>query len=147
MADNILHTHSTVDDCRVITLDKHHHANGNLSVVEDFNEIPFKIKRTYYLYDIPGGEARGGHAHKELFQLIVAISGSFEVTVDDGQRQKTFTLNQPYHGLLIVPGIWRTLQNFSSGSVCAVLASEYYDEDDYYREYNEFLLSKSNSQL
>lgn len=146
MADNILHTQSTVDDCRVITLDKHHHANGNLSVVEDFNEIPFKIRRTYYLYDIPGGESRGGHAHKQLYQLIVAISGSFEVTIDDGRQQKTVTLNQPYNGLLIVPGIWRTLQNFSSGSVCAVLASECYDEDDYYREYNEFLASKTSAQ-
>ncbi|MBO4813335.1 MAG: WxcM-like domain-containing protein [Muribaculaceae bacterium] len=147
MADNILHTQSTVDDCHVITLDKHHHANGNLSVVEDFNEIPFKIRRTYYLYDIPGGESRGGHAHKQLYQLIVAISGSFEVTIDDGRQQKTVTLNQPYNGLLIVPGIWRTLQNFSSGSVCAVLASEVYDEDDYYREYNEFLASKNTAQL
>ena len=144
---NLPHQTTTVDDCRIITLDKHHHANGNLTVVEDYNEIPFKIRRTYYLYDIPGGESRGGHAHKQLYQLVVAISGSFEVTVDDGQRQKTFTLNQPYNGLLIVPGIWRTLQNFSSGSVCAVLASELYDEADYYREYNEFLLSKSNSQL
>ena len=144
---NISHHSSTVDDCRIIALDKHHHANGNLTVVEDFNEIPFKIRRTYYLYDIPGGEARGGHAHKQLFQLIVAISGSFEVTVDDGLQQKTVMLNQPYNGLLIVPGIWRTLQNFSSGSVCAVLASECYDEDDYYREYNEFLQSKSASQL
>lgn len=147
MAENILHTHSTIDDCHAITLEKHHHANGNLSVVEDFNEIPFKIRRTFYLYDIPGGEARGGHAHRQLFQFIVAISGSFEVKVDDGHRQKTFTLNQSNHGLLIVPGIWATLQNFSSGSVCAVLASEPYDEDDYYREYNEFLQSKSNAQL
>ena len=144
---NLSHNSTTVDDCRIITLDKHHHANGNLTVVEDFNEIPFKIWRTYYLYDIPGGESRGGHAHKQLYQLIVAISGSFEVTVDDGKQQKTFTLNQPYNGLLIVPGIWRTLQNFSSGSVCAVLASEFYDEADYYREYNEFLQSKTNTQL
>ncbi len=144
---NLSHNSTTVDDCRIITLDKHHHANGNLTVVEDFNEIPFKIRRTYYLYDIPGGESRGGHAHKQLYQLIVAISGSFEVTVDDGKQQKTFTLNQPYNGLLIVPGIWRTLQNFSSGSVCAVLASEFYDEADYYREYNEFLQSKTNTQL
>ena len=124
--------------CRLVKLSKHHHDNVNLTVVEDCNEIPFKIKRTYYLYDIPGGVERGGHSHKALYQLIVAISGAFDVTIDDGVKSLTVTLNRPYEGLLIVPGIWRTLENFSSGSVCAVIASEHYDEDDYIRDYNEF---------
>lgn len=124
--------------CRLVKLAKHHHDNGNLTVVEDCNEIPFKIKRTYYLYDIPGGVERGGHSHKALYQLIVAISGAFDVTIDDGVKSLTVTLNRPYQGLLIVPGIWRTLENFSSGSVCAVIASEHYNEDDYIRDYNEF---------
>lgn len=130
---------SSVDDCRVIELDKHHHANGNLSVVEDNSSIPFKIRRTYYTYDIPGGEERGGHAHRALYQLIVAISGSFDVVLDDGVHQRRITLNRPYQGLLIVPGIWRVLDNFSSGSVCLALASEHYDENDYTRDYNDFL--------
>lgn len=137
------HVTSSIDDCRLIKLDRHHHENGNLTVVEDCNEIPFKIRRTFYLYDIPGGESRGGHAHKALYQFIVAISGSFEVAVDDGTQQKVYTLNRPYEGLLVVPGVWSTLQNFSSGSVCAVLASDVYNESDYYRDYNEFIKSKS----
>lgn len=130
---------STVYDCTVIELDKHHHEKGNISVVENGHTVPFEIKRTYYLYDVPGGEARGGHAHKELHQLIVAASGSFTVTLDDGHVKRTFLLNRPYQGLLIVPGIWRTLDDFSSGSVCLVLASHHYDEADYIREYNEFI--------
>lgn len=139
MADNATtHSNSSIDMCRLVKLSKHHHDNGNLTVVEDCNEIPFKIKRTYYLYDIPGGVERGGHSHKALYQLIVAISGAFDVTIDDGVKSLTVTLNRPYEGLLIVPGIWRTLENFSSGSVCAVIASEHYDEDDYIRDYNEF---------
>ncbi|MCI6224392.1 MAG: FdtA/QdtA family cupin domain-containing protein, partial [Bacteroidales bacterium] len=120
--------------------------NGNLTVVEDHNEVPFKIKRVYYLYDIPGGEERGGHAHKALYQLIVAISGSFTVNITDGRESKSITLNRPYEALLIVPGIWRTLDNFSSGSVCAVIASEHYDESDYIRNYDEFLLLNSKEQ-
>ena len=106
--------------------------------VENSKTIPFDIKRVYYLYDVPGGESRGGHAHKELQQFIVAASGSFDVTVDDGQLKRTFTINRPYRGLLIVPGIWRELDNFSSGSVCLVLASTAYSADDYIRDYNEF---------
>ncbi len=134
----ISHSNSSIDMCRVLTFSKHHHENGNLTVVEGGNEIPFEIKRTYYLYDIPGGESRGGHSHKALYQLVVAMSGAFDVTLDDGRRRKTVTLNRPYNGLLIVPGIWRELDNFSSGSVCAVLASQYYDESDYVRDYDEF---------
>ncbi len=138
------HRNSSIAQCELIHLAKHHHDNGNLTAVEDFNEIPFKIKRTYYLYDIPGGEERGGHSHKALYQLIVAISGAFEVVIDDGGQKKRVLLNRPYEGLLIVPGIWRTLENFSSGSVCAVLASEYYDENDYVRDYEEFLTLTAN---
>lgn len=130
---------SSVYDCTIIELDKHHHEKGNISVVENNKTIPFEVKRSYYLYDVPGGENRGGHAHRELSQLIVAASGSFSVTLDDGNVKRTFLLNRPYQGLYIVSGIWRTLDDFSSGSVCLVLASEKYAEKDYIRDYQEFL--------
>lgn len=130
---------STVYDCTMIELDKHHHEKGNISVVENCDTVPFKVQRTYYLYDVPGGEARGGHAHRELSQLIIAASGSFTVTLDDGNVKRTFLLNRPYQGLLVTPGIWRTLDDFSSGSVCLVLASHKYDEADYIRDYQNFL--------
>lgn len=133
---------STVYDCSIIQIDKHHHEKGNISVVENGNTIPFGVKRVYYLYDVPGGESRGGHAHKELQQLIIAASGSFNVTMDDGNVKRTFTLNRPYQGLLIVPGIWRELDDFSSGSVCLVLASHLYEASDYIRDYNAFLKYK-----
>lgn len=133
---------SSVYDCTIIELDKHHHSKGNISVVENGKDIPFFVKRTYYLYDVPGGESRGGHAHKELSQLIVAASGSFTVTLDDGNVRRTFLLNRPYQGLYVVPGIWRTLDDFSSGSVCLVLASHKYDEADYIRDYNDYLTYK-----
>lgn len=130
---------STVYDCTVIELDRHHSdRKGNISVVENGRDVPFNVKRAYYLYDVPGGESRGGHAHKELRQLIIAASGSFTVTLDDGHVKRTFTLNRPYQGLYVVPGIWRTLDDFSSGAVCMVLASERYDEADYIRDYAEF---------
>lgn len=131
--------HTNIFDCTLITLKKNHQEKGNLTVVENDREVPFKVKRCYYLYDVPGGEARGGHAHKALRQLIVAASGSFDVQIDDGAVKRTFTLNRPYYGLLIVPGIWRDLNNFSSGSICVVLASELYNPDDYIRNYAEFL--------
>lgn len=131
-----------VYDCTMIELDQHHHDTGNITVVENNKTVPFDIKRAYYLYDIPGGASRGGHAHKNLYQLIVAASGSFSVTLDDGDVKRTFTLNRPYQGLLVVPGIWRTLDDFSSGSVCLVLASEKYDSEDYIREYNEYIKLK-----
>jgi len=136
---------TTVYDCSVIELDKHHHVKGNITVVENGTTIPFHVKRSYYLYDVPGGESRGGHAHKGLSQLIVAASGSFNVILDDGKIKRTFTLNRPYQGLLVVPGIWRELDNFSSGSVCLVLASMKYDAEDYLRDYSDFLIFKSNN--
>lgn len=131
---------STVYECTLVELDRHHSdRKGDISVVENAATIPFEVKRAYYLYDVPGGESRGGHAHRELQQLIVAASGSFSVTLDDGRIKRTFQLNRPYQGLLIVPGIWRTLDDFSSGSVCLVLASHPYDEQDYIRNYQEFI--------
>lgn len=136
---------NTISDCRIIELDKHHSdRKGNLSVVENGKDVPFEVRRVYYLYDVPGGESRGGHAHKALRQLIVAVSGSFSVTLDDGKDKKTFVLNRPYQGLLVAPGIWRTLDDFSSGSVCLVLASEKYDKGDYFREYDDFLKFKNS---
>lgn len=135
---------SSVYDCTIIELNTHHALEGNISVVENFNDVPFEIKRTYYLYDVPGGESRGAHAHRKLYQFLIAASGSFSVTLDDGKVKRTFLLNRPYQGLLIVPGIWRTLDDFSSGSVCLVLASERYDANDYIRNYEEFLIYKRN---
>lgn len=134
---------SSVYDCTIIELDKHHHIKGNISVIENNKTIPFDVERVYYLYDIPGGEARGGHAHKELQQLIIAASGSFNVTLDDGNVRRTFTLNRPYLGLYVVPGIWRVLDDFSSGAVCLVLASMKYDEGDYIRTYKDFIKYKN----
>ena len=130
---------NTVYDCSIIELSKHSHANGNITVVENNISVPFSTKRVYYLYDVPGDESRGAHAHKDLYQLIVAASGSFTVTLDDGNVKRTFILNRPYQGLMVVPGIWRNLDDFSSGAVCMVLASDVYTEEDYIREYSEFL--------
>ena len=130
---------TSVYECSIVELSRHHHEKGNITVVENSSTIPFEVRRTYYLYDIPGGESRGGHAHKELRQLIVAASGSFTVILDDGKVKRKFVLNRPYQGLLIVPGIWRTLDDFSSGAVCLVLASHVYDETDYIRSYNDFV--------
>ena len=134
-----------VYDCSIIEFSKHHSdRKGNLCVVENGLSIPFDIKRAYFLYDVPGGEARGEHAHKELKQLIIAASGSFSVTLDDGVVKRTFLLNRPYQALYVVPGIWRTLDDFSSGSVCLVLASLPYDANDYIRNYNDFIKFKIN---
>ena len=135
----------SVYDCGIIELDRHHsQRKGDISVVENGETVPFDVKRIYYLYDVPGGANRGGHAHKALQQLIVAASGSFTVTLDDGHAKRSFTLNRPYQGLMIKPGIWRNLDDFSSGSVCLVLASDLYDANDYIRDYQEFLAYKSH---
>ena len=112
---------------------------GNLTFIEGNRHVPFDIRRVYYLYDVPGGAERGGHAHKDLHQLIVAMSGSFDVVLDDGKSKQRIHLNRSYNGLYVCPMIWRELDNFSSGSVCMVLASNQYDESDYYRDYNEFI--------
>jgi hypothetical protein len=133
---------NTVFDCSVIDVSKVHNEAGNITVAENLKNIPFEVKRVYYLYDIPGGEARGGHAHYELEQYIVAASGSFDVILSDGQNRKIVTLNRPNFALHVVPGLWRELDNFSSGSVCLVLASLKYDESDYIRDYTEFLKMK-----
>ena len=123
----------------MVSLPKITDHRGNLTFIEGLNHIPFEIKRVYYLYDVPGGAVRGGHAHKKLQQLIIAIAGSFDVVLDDGDTRKTISLNRSYQGILIPNMTWRELENFSSGSVCLVLASEPYDEDDYYRDYDDFL--------
>ena len=128
----------TVYDCSVIELPKNHDPEGNLTPVYTNVHVPFDIKRVFYLYDIPGGESRGAHAHKECHQFLVAASGAFEVVLDDGVNKRTVTLNRPFYGLHIPPGIWAAEQGFSSGSVCLVLASEMYDESDYIREYKDF---------
>ena len=133
---------SKVDDCKVIQLSKIHNRAGNITIIENNLDIPFQVRRIYYLYDIPSNETRGGHAHKELFQLIIGASGSFNINLNDGVNNKTIFLNRPDFGLLIVPGIWRDLSDFSSGSVCLVFASEIYSENDYIRDYDEFLKLK-----
>ena len=134
---------SSVYDCVVLPLSKIHNPAGNITIVEGEVHLPFDVKRIYYLYDIPAGEDRGGHAHKELRQLIVAASGAFDVLLDDGVNKKVVTLNRPDYGLLVVPGIWRELMEFSSGAVCLVLASQVYEERDYVREYDGFLEMKN----
>ena len=133
-------TMNRLDACHLIDLPKIHDARGNLTFIEGQNHIPFDIKRVYYLYDVPGGAERGGHAHIALHQLIIAMSGSFDVILDDGHDRKRVHLNRSYNGLIVGPMIWRELDNFSSGSVCMVLASIPYSEDDYIRDYDDFLV-------
>lgn len=128
-----------IEKCGLIELPRIHDRRGNLTFIEGSRHIPFDIQRVYYLYDVPGGSERGGHAHKGLHQLIIAMSGSFDVVISDGREKKRFHLNRSYYGLYICPMIWRELDNFSSGSVCVVLASNRYAEDDYYRDYNKYV--------
>ena len=130
-----------LDNCRIIDLPKINDPRGNLTFIESGRHAPFEIKRVYYLYDVPGGAERGGHAHKVLHEFIIAMSGSFDVILNDGKEQRRFHLNRSYFGLYVCPMIWRELDNFSSGSVCMVLASSIYDEADYYRNYDEFVQS------
>jgi hypothetical protein len=134
---------SDIHSCNVIELTKIHNPAGNITIIQNGDHQPFNIKRVYYLYDVPGGSERGGHAHKALYQLIVAASGSFDVILDDGRNKKIIQLNRPNFGLLIVPGIWREIINFSSGAICLVLASEKFKTDDYVRTYSDFLNMKN----
>jgi hypothetical protein len=128
-----------LEDCKIIELPVIKEPRGNLSFVEANKHIPFGIERVYYLYDVPGGAERGGHAHKALHQLIIAISGSFDIHLDDGVNKKTIHMNRGYNGLYVCPMIWREIDNFSSGAVCLVLASDLYHEDDYHRDYDRFI--------
>ena len=133
---------TTLDDCKILELPKIADPRGNLTFIESRRHVPYSFNRVYYLYDVPGGAERGGHAHKNLHEFLIAISGSFDVNIDDGKHKRKFHLNRSYYGLYICPMIWRDIDNFSSGSVCMVLASDFYDEDDYYRDYDRFLKVK-----
>lgn len=128
-----------IETCRFIDMPIINDPRGNLSFIEGERHVPFDIKRVYYLYDVPGGAHRGGHAHRKLHQLVIAMSGSFDIVLDDGERTRRYHLNRSYYGLYIAPMMWREMDNFSSGSVCLVLASEYYDESDYFRDHTQFL--------
>ena len=134
---------SDVHNCHVMDLGKIHNRAGNITIYENGPAKPFDVKRVYYLYDVPGGSERGGHAHKDLYQLVIAAGGAFDVILDDGVNKKVVELNRPYYGLLIIPGIWREIVNFSSGAICLVLASAKYSEEDYIREYDKFLSYKN----
>jgi hypothetical protein len=131
-----------LEDCRIIELPKIHDPHGNLTFVENSSQIPFEMQRVYYVYDVPGGAERGGHAHKGLHQFIVAMSGSFDITLDDGKNKRKFHLARSYYGLYVCPMIWREIDNFSSGSVLMCLASNKYSEDDYYRQYDDFMRAR-----
>jgi hypothetical protein len=133
----------SLTECRIIDLPKISDPRGNLTFIEGGRHIPFEIRRVYYLYDVPGGAERGGHAHKNLHQLIIALSGSFDVILDDGKQKRRFHLNRSYNGIYVCPMIWRELDNFSSASVCMVLASNLYHEDDYYRNYQEYVQAQN----
>ncbi|HEY9300025.1 MAG TPA: FdtA/QdtA family cupin domain-containing protein [Phormidium sp.] len=134
-----------IQDCKIIELPKITDPRGNLTFIEGSRHIPFEIRRVYYLYDVPGGAERAGHAHKNLHQLFVAISGSFDILLDDGLKKQRYHLNRSYYGLYVCPMIWRELNNFSSGAVCMVLASDYYDESDYFRQYLDFACAIKSS--
>ena len=138
---------STINDVKIIELPKFLDARGNLSFVEQLNHIPFEIKRTYWIYDVPGGEARGGHAFRDNQEFVIALSGSFDVVVDDGEQQKVFTLNRSYYGLYIPKGLWRTMENFSTNSLALEFGSSHYDESDYIRDYKQFSKLKSNGEV
>lgn len=138
---------ATVDDVRIIELPKFLDARGNLSFVEQNNHIPFEIKRTYWIYDVPGGEDRGGHAFKENQEVVIALSGAFEVVVDDGENKKTFTLNRSYYGLYVPAGLWRSMENFSTNSFALEFGSVGYSAEDYIREYDFFLKMKKDGKI
>ena len=142
----MLNTKYSVFDCQIIHFPKVHNRSGNLTSIQNMIEVPFSIKRVYYLYDVPGGESRGGHGHRKLEQVIIAASGSFDITLDDGKNKKTINLNRPYFGLHVLPGMWRDISNFSSGAICLVLASELYSDIDYIRDYSTFLIEKQQNE-
>lgn len=129
---------NNIHQCNILQLPKVHDRAGNITAIENNIHLPFDVERVFYLYDVPGGEKRGGHAHKELQELIIAVSGAFDVLMDDGKNKKIIHLDRPFIGLHITQGVWRELLNFSSGAICLVLASHKYDEDDYIREYSQF---------
>ena len=133
-------------EAKIIDLPKFEDPRGNLSFIEEFKQVPFKIERTYWIYDVPGGQIRGGHAFREQQELIVALSGSFDIVVDDGKVKKTFSLNRSYHGLYVPAGLWRQMQNFSTNSLALVLSSTHYNQDDYIYDYNEFLKFRSKDE-
>lgn len=137
----------SIDDCKLVSIPKILDQRGNLSFVENNNQIPFEIKRTYWIYDVPGGESRGGHAYKENEEFIIALSGAFDVTVDDGNQKKTYSLNRSYFGLYIPKGIWREITNFSTNSLALEFGSTLYNSSDYIREYSDFLRGKCNGEL
>lgn len=137
----------TVEDCKIIELPKFVDSRGNLSFVEQLNHIPFEIKRTYWIYDVPGGEARGGHAFKQNHEFIVALSGAFDVVVDDGVQKRVFTMNRSYYGLYIPKGLWRTMESFSTNSLALEFGSEHYTESDYIRDFDEFLKLKKDGKI
>jgi len=137
----------SVFDCSILEMPRHTNRAGNISIAENNINLPFKVKRVFYIYDIPGGEDRGAHAHKECHQFLIAASGSFEIEMDDGKTKRTVTLNRPYYGLHIPPGIWAAEKGFSSGAICLVLASQGYNEDDYLREYEDFVKHKNNETI
>lgn len=137
----------TINNVRIVELPKFTDPRGNLSFVEQLNHVPFEIKRTYWIYDVPGGESRGGHAYKENQEFIVALSGAFDVIVDDGQNQKKFELNRSYYGLYVPAGLWRSMENFSTNSLALEFGSMHYDESDYVRDYQEFVKMKKDGKI
>jgi oxalate decarboxylase/phosphoglucose isomerase-like protein (cupin superfamily) len=136
----------SLTDCKIIELPRVHDPRGNLTFIEAERHVPFPVRRVYYLYDVPAGESRAGHGHRQLRQMIIAMSGSFDVTLDDGRGRVTHHLDRSNYGLYVAPMMWREIDNFSSGSVCMVLASEYYDEADYFRDYDDFLRAAGGEQ-
>ncbi len=138
---------ASIDDVKIIELPKFLDARGNLSFAEQNNHIPFEIKRTYWIYDVPGGEDRGGHAFIDNQEVVIALSGAFDVVVDDGENKKTFSLNRSYYGLYIPQGLWRTMENFSTNSLALEFGSEHYRKEDYIRKYDEFIKMKNDGQI
>lgn len=138
---------STIEDVRIIELPKFLDARGNLSFAENYQQIPFEIKRTYWIYDVPGGESRGGHAYRTNQEFVIALSGAFDVVIDDGVQKKSFSLNRSYYGLYIPAGLWRTMENFSTNSLALEFSSEHYRKEDYFRDYEQFIIMKRNGEI